>query len=111
MSGVQSGPGILDAFRMRREVWPVRIAVHVEVHVGAHVLCVLVGILPAPSVRVRGFPARPHIGSDAQNTPDFVNERHAMQSMARRNLKRKIGRPLRSGLLKGKPAAPYGAAG
>jgi hypothetical protein len=44
----------------------------IEVHVGVHVLCVWVGILPAPSVELREFPARPNIGSDACDTPDFV---------------------------------------
>jgi hypothetical protein len=37
-----------------------------------HVLCVCVGILPAPSVELRELPARPNIGSDTRDPSHFV---------------------------------------
>jgi hypothetical protein len=68
----------------------------IEVHVGVHVLCVWVGILPAPSVELREIPARPNIGSDAHDAPDFVWLKIARKELA---TKRKTGRSLRSGRL------------
>jgi hypothetical protein len=70
-----------------------------------HVLCVWVGILPAPSVELREIPARPNIGSDARDTPYFVGLKFVAQSSWLNLLgsingdKRKTGRSLRSGRL------------
>jgi hypothetical protein len=68
----------------------------IEVHVGVHVLCVWVGILPAPSVELRELPARPNIGSDARDTPDFVGLKSGGSIDGD---KKKTGRSLRSGRL------------
>jgi hypothetical protein len=74
-----------------------------------HVLCVWVGILPAPSVELREIPARPNIGSDARDTPYFVGLKFVAQS-SWLNLLGSIFLA-QSTATKGKPAAPCGAAG